>query len=176
MTNASPVRVLIADDHLLFAESLGLTLDIDDRLEHVGTARNGKEAVRMVEDLRPNVVLMDLDMPVMDGIEATRQLRRSFPDCQVVVLTASLAVEDAHRARSAGAAAYLTKGCFMRDVIEALLEVVLSTPHPRKEVNGLRARIAGAPGGGASAAPLAIARVFNTLSVEAVSPHQVAQP
>ena len=120
MTNASPVRVLIADDHLLFAESLGLTLDIDDRLEHVGTARNGKEAVRMVEELRPNVVLMDLDMPVMDGIEATRELQRSFPDCQVVVLTASLAVEDAHRARSAGAAAYLTKGCIMRDVIDAL--------------------------------------------------------
>ena len=48
MTNESPVRVLIADDHLLFAESLGLTLDIDDRLEHIGTARNGKEAVRMV--------------------------------------------------------------------------------------------------------------------------------
>jgi DNA-binding NarL/FixJ family response regulator len=140
MTNASPVRVLIDDDHLLFAESLGLTLDIDDRLEHVGTARNGKEAVRMVEELRPNVVLMDLDMPVMDGIEATRQLRRSFPDCEVVVLTASLAVEDAHRARSAGAAAYLTKGCFMRDVIDALLEVV-SSIHPRKEVNGLRARM-----------------------------------
>jgi DNA-binding NarL/FixJ family response regulator len=175
MTNASPVRVLIADDHLLFAESLGLTLDIDDRLEHIGTARNGKEAVRMVEELRPNVVLMDLDMPVMDGIEATRQLSRSFPDCQVVVLTASLAVEDAHRARSAGAAAYLTKGCIMRDVIDALLEVALSS-HPRKEENGLRARIAGASGGGASAAPLAIARAFSTLSVEAVSTHQVAQP
>ena len=103
----------------------------------------------MVEELRPNVVLMDLDMPVMDGIEATRQLSRSFPDCQVVVLTASLAVEDAHRARSAGAAAYLTKGCFMRDVIDALLEVVLST-HPRKEetadARGLRApRAAGRP-------------------------------
>ena len=149
MTNESPVRVLIADDHLLFAESLGLTLDIDDRLEHVGTARNGKEAVQLAKELSPDVVLMDLDMPVMNGIEATRELRRSRPDCQVVVLTASLAVEDAHRARSAGAAAYLTKGCFMRDVIDAMLEVVLSN-QPRKEetayVRGLRApRAAGRP-------------------------------
>jgi NarL family two-component system response regulator LiaR len=149
MTNESPVRVLIADDHLLFAESLGLTLDIDDRLGHVGTARNGKEALRLAEELGPDVVLMDLDMPVMDGITATGELRRLHPDCQVVVLTASLAVEDAHRARSAGAAAYLTKGCFTRDLIDALLEVVLST-HPRKEetafARGLRApRAAGRP-------------------------------
>jgi DNA-binding NarL/FixJ family response regulator len=147
--NVPPVRVLIADDHQLFAESLGLTLNIDDRLELVGTARNGKEAVRLAHELRPDVVLMDLDMPVLDGIGATLELRRSLPECQVVVLTASLAVEDAHRARSAGAAAYLTKGCFMRDLIDALLEVALPT-HSRKEetadVRGSRApRAAGRP-------------------------------
>jgi NarL family two-component system response regulator LiaR len=149
MTSVPPVRVLIVDDHQLFAESLGLTLGIDDRLEHAGTARNGKEALRLAEELRPDVALMDLDMPVMDGIEATRELRRMLPECQVVVLTASLAVEDAHRARSAGAAAYLTKGCFMRDVIDALLEVVLSTHLRREETpyaRGLRApRAAGRP-------------------------------
>jgi NarL family two-component system response regulator LiaR len=131
MTNAPPVRILIADDHQLFAESLGLTLDRDDRVELVGTARNGKEAVRLVHQLRPDVVLMDLHMPVLDGIEATRAVKRLLPDCQVIVLTASLAVEDAHRARSAGAAAYLTKGCSTRDVIGALLEVFL--PSDRKE-------------------------------------------
>ena len=124
MTKVPPVRVLIADDHRLFAESLGLTLEIDDRVELVGTAGNGKEAVQLAQELRPHVVLMDLDMPVLDGIEATREVRRALPDCEVVVLTASLAVEDAHRARSAGAAAYLTKGCSTRDVIDALLEVV----------------------------------------------------
>jgi NarL family two-component system response regulator LiaR len=149
MTNVPPVRVLIADDHQLFAESLGLTLDIDDRLEVVGTAWNGKEAIRLAEELRPDVVLMDIEMPVLDGIEATRAVRCSLPDCQVVVLTASLAVEDAHRARYAGAAAYLTKGCFMRDLIDALLEVVLATD-PRKEetadTRGSRApRAAGRP-------------------------------
>lgn len=132
MTNVPHVRVLIADDHRLFAESLGLTLEIDDRVELVGTAGNGKEAVQLAQELCPDVVLMDLDMPVLDGIDATREVRSALPECQVVVLTASLAVEDAHRARSAGAAAYLTKGCSTRDVIDALLEVVLSTV-PRKE-------------------------------------------
>jgi DNA-binding NarL/FixJ family response regulator len=141
MTNAPPVRILIADDHQLFAESLGLTLDIDDRVELVGTARNGKEAVRLAHELRPDVVLIDLEMPVLDGIEATRVVKRSLPDCQVVVLTASLAVEDAHRARSAGAAAYLTKGCSARDVIGALLEVALPTDRKEEaaDVRGPRA-------------------------------------
>ncbi len=160
MRSVPPVRVLIADDHQLFAESLGLTLNIDDRLELVGTARNGKEAIRLAQELRPDIVLMDLDMPVMDGFEATREVRRSLPNCEVVVLTASLAVEDAHRARSAGAAAYLTKGCFMRDLIDALLEVALPTNQRKEETadpRGSRApRAAGRP------RPLLQSRAFVT--------------
>jgi DNA-binding NarL/FixJ family response regulator len=138
MANVPPVRVLIADDHQLFAESLGLTLDLDDRLELVGTARNGKEAVRLAEELRPEVVLMDLEMPVLDGIAATRAIRGANAHCQVVVLTASLAIEDAHRARTAGAAAYLTKGCFMRDVIDALLEVAQPNRSGKEETADAR--------------------------------------
>ena len=67
-----PLRVLIADDHQLFAESLGLTLDFDERVEVAGSARNGKEAVRLALELQPDAVVMDLDMPVLDGIHATR--------------------------------------------------------------------------------------------------------
>jgi two-component system, NarL family, response regulator LiaR len=119
-----PVRVLIADDHQLFAETLGLTLDLDDRVELVGTARNGNEALLLALELQPDAVLMDLEMPVLDGIRATRALRRSMPGCQVVVLTASPVPEDALRAKNAGAAGYLTKGCSTHDVIDALLEVV----------------------------------------------------
>ena len=133
MTNVPPVRVLIADDHQLFAESLGLTLDARrPRASSSAPAGNGKEAVRLAQELRPDVVLMDLEMPVLDGIEATREIGR-LSECQVVVLTASLAVEDAHRARSAGAAAYLTKGCSTRDVIDALLEVVPQATERKEE-------------------------------------------
>jgi len=99
-----PLRVLIADDHQLFAETLGLTLDFDERVEVAGSARNGKEAVRLALELQPDAVLMDLEMPVL-------------------ILTASLSPEDAHRARTAGAAAYLTKGCSAEHVVGALVEV-----------------------------------------------------
>jgi DNA-binding NarL/FixJ family response regulator len=117
------VRVLIADDHELFAETLALALDFDERLEVVGSAQNGKAAVRLALERRPDAVLMDLDMPVLDGFHATRLLGRLLPACPVVVLTASLAAEDAYRARRAGAVAYLTKGCATQHVVDALVEV-----------------------------------------------------
>ena len=106
----------------LFAETLGLTLDFDERVEVVGSAANGKEAVRLALELQPDSVLMDLEMPLLDGVGATRLLRRLLPACKVVVLTASLSAEDAHRRAAAGAAAYLTKGVLDRAVVDALLE------------------------------------------------------
>ena len=117
-----PLRVVIADDHQLFAETLGLTLDFDERVEVAGSARNGKEAVRLALDLQPDAVLMDLEMPVLDGFHATRLLRRLLPASPVVVLTASPSSEEVHRARSAGATAYLNKGCSAEHVVAALLE------------------------------------------------------
>jgi DNA-binding NarL/FixJ family response regulator len=162
MTTAPPVRVVIADDHQLFAETLGLTLDVDDRVELVGTAHNGKEALRLALDLLPDVVLMDLEMPVLDGIAATQAVRRSLPECQVVMLTASPVPEDALRARKAGAAGYLTKGCSTRDVIDAVLEVV--NPNRGREVTaderGVRA-------------PRAAGRSHSLLQSRSFSPHCV---
>ena len=128
------IRVLIADDHHLFAEALGLTLEADPRLEVVGYARDGKEAVRVAAERHADVVLMDLDMPVMDGIDATREIRRTLPRCRVAVVTASAAPVDALRARDAGAAAYLTKGCSARDVVEAVLEIAPPSDQRRREV------------------------------------------
>jgi DNA-binding NarL/FixJ family response regulator len=119
------VRVLIADDHRLFAEALGLALDADPRLEILGHARDGKEAVKLAVALEPDVILMDLDMPIVDGIEATRAVCRSLPT-RVAILTASPDPKDALRARDAGAAAYLTKGCSAEDVVEAVLELAAS--------------------------------------------------
>ena len=117
-----PLRVLIADDHQLFAETLGLTLDYDERVQVAGSACNGEEAVRLALALRPDAVLMDLDMPVLDGFRATRLLRRLLPACPVVVLTASPSPEDVHRARATGAAGYLNKGCSAERLVETLLD------------------------------------------------------
>ena len=71
-----PVRTLIADDHQLFAETLGLTLDFDERVEVVGSAANGKEAVRLALELQPDSVLMDLEMPLLDGVGAAAYLTK----------------------------------------------------------------------------------------------------
>src|SRR5512132_3457608 len=88
-----PIRVLVVDDHALFAEALMLTLGIDDRIEVVGSASSGVEAVSLAEALRPDVVLMDVHMPSMDGIEATRRVRNVSPGSRVVMVTAARSPE-----------------------------------------------------------------------------------
>ena len=104
-----PIRVLIADDHRLFAESLKLMLEVEQEIEVVGYAADGREAVALAALVRPDVVVMDLDMPVMGGVEATAGVRRSAPGVSVVIVTGSTDPRDAVRARAAGAAAYVPK-------------------------------------------------------------------
>ena len=82
-----PISVLITDDHRVVRQGLRMVLDLEPELEVVGEAENGEEAVRLARRLEPDVVLMDLAMPVMDGVEATRAIRRELPDTQVVALT-----------------------------------------------------------------------------------------
>jgi DNA-binding NarL/FixJ family response regulator len=148
MSTTPPIRVLVADDHKLFAETLGLALDADPRLNVVGYAYDGREAVKLTLALEPDVVLMDLDMPLVDGIEATRVISRSL-NSRVAVLTASPFPEDSLRAREAGAAAYLTKGCSAQEVADAVLELATPADPRRKEVTrgerGVREAFAGLP-------------------------------
>lgn len=117
-----PTRVLIADDHRLFVEALEAILDADERIEVVGTALNGEQAVRSARSLHPDVVLMDIDMPVLDGIEATRRIREELPETRVLVVTGSNARQDVARARRAGAAAYVTKDRIAADLVGAILQ------------------------------------------------------
>jgi DNA-binding NarL/FixJ family response regulator len=105
----APIRVLIADDHRLFAEALDAILSGERAIEVVGRARNGAEAVEIALELEPDVVLMDISMPVMDGIEATRRIRESRRDVCVLMLTGSNAAVDVDRSREAGASGYVTK-------------------------------------------------------------------
>jgi DNA-binding NarL/FixJ family response regulator len=116
------VRVLVVDDHALFAEALMLTLAIDERIEVVGYAADGKEAVSLAEALQPDVVLMDLHMPNMDGIEATRLVREVSPRSWVVMVTAARSAEVATLALAAGAARYLTKDTPALKLIDTILE------------------------------------------------------
>ena len=117
-----PIRVLIADDHRLFAEALEAILAAESRIEVVGRARNGAEALEMVLDLNPDVVLMDISMPVMDGVEATRRIREARPEACVLMLTGSSAAADVDRSREAGAAGYVTKDRIASELVDAIVE------------------------------------------------------
>ena len=128
MEAASPIeskaRVLIADDHRLFAEALQAILATSERIEVVGHAANGREAIELWRQHRPDVTLMDISMPVMDGFEATFEIRRHDPDACVLMLTGSNARTDVDRARQAGAAGYVTKDRIAAELIDAILELV----------------------------------------------------
>ncbi len=121
--NTDPIRVLIADDHKLFAEALEAILATDRRIGVCGYARNGSEAVSMARELRPDVVLMDISMPVLDGVEATKQIRAGRSDACVLMLTGSNSRDDVDRSREAGAAGYVTKDRIAAELIDAIVDV-----------------------------------------------------
>src|SRR6184192_4305731 len=103
------IRVLIADDHRLFGEALEAILATDDRLEVVGHAGDGAEAVQLALLLDPDVILMDISMPVMDGFQATQRIRGQRRHACILMLTGSDSRTDLERAREAGAAGYVTR-------------------------------------------------------------------
>jgi DNA-binding NarL/FixJ family response regulator len=115
------VTVLIADDQDLFVEALGVILAIEPAITVVGHARDGRQAVELARQLVPDVVLMDISMPVMDGFEATRRIRSEHPGGAILMLTGSNSSEDIERARAAGASGYVTKDRIAADLVEAIL-------------------------------------------------------
>jgi DNA-binding NarL/FixJ family response regulator len=117
------VRVLIADDHRLFAEALEAILSGDERIELVGLAGDGEEAVRLAGERRPDVILMDISMPLMDGIAAAKAIKAADDEVRILMLTGSNSRTDVDRARKAGAAGYVTKDRIAAELVEAILEV-----------------------------------------------------
>lgn len=117
------VRVLIADDQRLFAENLRAALASDERIDVVGIATTGAEALELTSELLPDLVLMDLQMPVMDGLEATRKIRSGGSRTQVIMLTGVGTASDAQEARLAGAAGYITKERMAIDLLQSFHEV-----------------------------------------------------
>ena len=116
------IRVVVADDHPLFLDALEAILATDDRIEVVGRARNGREAVECVRKLRPDLILMDISMPVLDGIDATEQIRAEHGDACILMLTGSNASADVDRARRAGAIGYVTKDRIAAELIDAIID------------------------------------------------------
>jgi two-component system, NarL family, response regulator LiaR len=104
-----PIRILIADDHEVVRQGLRVSLGVDPELEVVGEAADGAEAVRLAHRLRPDLVLMDLLMPELDGIAATQVIRRELPDTEVIALTSVLEDASVVGAVRAGAIGYLLK-------------------------------------------------------------------
>src|SRR3970282_104183 len=104
------IRVLIADDHTIVRAGVRLLLEAEPDIEAVGEALNGEEAVAVAQSLRPNVILMDIAMPGMNGLEATRQIKACFPDIHILVLTMHRSDEYFFEMLKAGASGYMLKG------------------------------------------------------------------
>lgn len=149
------VRVLITDDHKVVRRGLRGFLELDPELEVVGEAENGEEAVAMARALRPDVVLMDLLMPVMDGIEATAEIRRELPEVEVLALTSVLEDASVTGAIRAGAIGYLLK---------------------TTDADELREAIRAAAAGQVRLAPEAAARLMREVRAPAAGPDALPEP
>ncbi len=138
-----PIRILLVDDQALFREGLNTLLSVQPDFEVVGEASNGEEALRLAAQLQPHVVLMDLRMPVLDGVTATRRLRTLLPDCRVIVLTTFDDDEFVFDGLRAGAVGYLLKDVSSDKLFEALRAaargIFPAALHHRQSDRGIRA-------------------------------------
>lgn len=147
------IRVLICDDHDLFRHGLRMVLEVEDGIEVVAEAADGQQAVSTVEELAPDVVLMDVRMPRMNGIEATRIIRQLYPTTRIIVLTVSDEEDDLYGAVKAGANGYLLKEVSIEEVADAVRAVfggqsLISPSLASKLLNefGARTGVAMSPG------------------------------
>jgi DNA-binding NarL/FixJ family response regulator len=120
----SPSRIVVADDHPLIREALTRTIDEQPDLEAVAEATNGLEALELCRRFQPDLVLMDVLMPKMDGLEATRQIKRELPRTSVLILTASENPNHLTEALKAGAAGYVQKGATTQETMGAVRKVL----------------------------------------------------
>ncbi|MBI4330823.1 MAG: response regulator transcription factor [Chloroflexi bacterium] len=114
------MSVLIVDDHPVFRDGLRTLLNTSPDLRVAGEARNGEEGITLVRELKPDLVLMDIRMPRMGGLEATRVIKRDYPGTRIVILTVSEDEEDLFEAVKAGAQGYIVKNLASRDVLDLI--------------------------------------------------------
>ena len=132
---AEPIRVLLADDHSLFRKGLRHMLEIEPGIRVVGEARDGQEVQRLAQETQPDVVLLDINMPVVDGIAAARQLRQGHPRVGILMLTMFAEDEFLSRALEAGANGYLLKDIPFDQVVGAVRAAARGETVGRPRVN-----------------------------------------
>ena len=131
----SSIRVLLADDHVIVREGLRALLDAQPEIEVVGEAGNGREAVRQVKKLKPDVVILDVAMPELNGIEATAQIHALRSETRVIILSMYSTREHIYRALKAGARGYLLKESAAQEVLEAVREVAAGRQYLSEKVS-----------------------------------------
>ena len=173
-----PIKSLIADDHALLRRGLATLLGFDKDITVVGDAKNGEEAVKAAIKLKPDVVVMDLSMPVMDGVEATRQIREALPDTHVLILTSYSTSVDVSRAMEAGASGAFVKDAEDERLVDAIRTVaaggtafspeieamIKSEPHP-PELTERQRKILDATSKGLSSEKIAVRLGISTYAV-----------
>jgi NarL family two-component system response regulator LiaR len=128
MTDAGPIRVMIIDDHSMVRTGLAAFIQVTPDLELAGEARDGQEGLRLCEQLQPDVVLMDLVMPVMDGVAATRAIHERWPEIQVIALTSYREQDLVQDAIRAGAISYLLKDVSLEELAVAIRAAYAGRP------------------------------------------------
>lgn len=139
------IRILIVDDHGVVREGVRMYLALDPELEVVGEATNGAEAVRLTRQLKPDIVLMDLLMPEMDGVAATEAIRGEMPDTEVIALTSVLEDQAIYRAMRAGAIGYLLKDTKADELVQAIKAAAAGQVQLSPEVAAQLMREVGVP-------------------------------
>jgi two-component system invasion response regulator UvrY len=129
------IKVMLVDDHELVRTGFRRLLEGVPDIDVVGEAQTGEEALELIPSLEPNLVLMDINMPGIGGIEATRKIRRHFPDVQVITVTVHVEDPFPTQLHEAGAMGYLTKGCAADELFEAVRTVAAGNPFISKEVS-----------------------------------------
>lgn len=132
--NQRRIRILAVDDHPLLREGIAAIVETQPDLDLIGSAENGLEAVDQYRSLRPDIVLMDLQMPEMDGIEAIEEIRREAPKAKIIVLTTYDGDAQAFSALKAGAAAYLLKSSLRRELLDTIRAVQAGRRHVPPEI------------------------------------------
>jgi len=145
MTSSGVIRVMCVDDHRIVREGISVIIDREPDMSVVGTASTGEEAVAVFKRKRPDVTLMDLQLPRMTGLEAIREIRQEDPAARIIVLTMYQGDEDIHRALAAGAATYLLKDTLSDDLIRFVREVHSGRRPLRPEVRAALDERASAP-------------------------------